>query len=224
MQRNVEKRQSQSIVNDAQRQLDKEFPADDTINSLMRFQYFRLSLVTSNFRELQGKKILDIGCGAKARPNAILEERRTGMYEPWFARFASVCGAEVTGIDRRKSEGENYTHIQADIAKSDTLKTFADASFDIVNSSAFLVASQKMEDSRGLQVTAPELLGEYSDEDLDQLDRDIVQEVKRLLKEGGYFFYNERIYQKIHGELSAAPETSILLAEQGFPPLPEKDE
>jgi hypothetical protein len=220
--KNPEKELGQVIVDDAQRQMDIQYPAESTINKLMRFQYFRLAIVTSNFTELKGKKVLDIGCGAKASPrNGGIEERRKGMYEPWFARFATVCGAEVTGIDRRKSEGENYTHIQADIAKTDVLKLLDDESFDIVNSSAFLVNSQKLDDARGILTTAPELLREYGDEDLDRLDHAITAEVTRILKEEGYFFYNERIYQKVKGELHAMQHIPTLIAEHGFPPVPD---
>lgn len=223
MLRNKEKQTGQQIVDQAQKEIDSQFPTEDTINSLMRFQYFRLSIVTSNFTELQGKKILDIGCGAKAASTAPQEERRKGMYEPWFARFAAVCGADVIGIDRRKSEGENFVHLQADIAKPETLQQFSDTSFDIVNSSAFLVPKKRQAaDSLGINVTAPELLSRLSDEELELLDDAITKQVMRILKEGGYFFYNERIYQKRGDELRAAPNLAILVAEHGFPVMPQR--
>lgn len=221
----LKKELQQVIVDAAQEEIDTSFPAHDTVDTLMRTQYLRLHLVTNGFIDLAGKQILDIGCGAKASQNSVLnEERRRGDYEPWFCRFAAACGAKVTGIDRRKSEGENFRHLQSDIKNPQTLEQFDPDSFDIVNSSAFLVPPKKeATHALGMNVTAQELL-DLTDSELERLDEAIIQQVTRILKDEGYFLYNERIYQKKNGELHAAPNVATLLAQMGFPAKAQRPE
>jgi hypothetical protein len=66
--------------------------------------------------DLEGKTILDIGCGAKNSwdystcTNVGREER---YYDPWLCRTLHGLGAKVTGIDGGSSDGEEYRHIKA---------------------------------------------------------------------------------------------------------------
>ncbi len=215
MPRNVDL--EQKIVNASQEIIDRQFPAQDTIDSLMRLQWLRIHLVSNGFTELAGKNILDIGCGARsdfslASPKNVLERRpthetpSTQMYEPWFCRFAAACGANVIGIDRRPSAGENFTHVHANIAKPETLGSYPAEYFDIVNSSAFLVtAARRAVDARGMYPEAPEFY-DVGDKELEKLDDNITKEVARMLKEGGYFLYNEVIYKKEGGKLHRQPD------------------
>lgn len=219
--RRRQKQESQRIVNEAQGIIDQLYPVVDTIDSLMRTQYLRIYWVTEGLRELRGKKILDLGCGARAVPAKLgEEEHRHTHYEPWFARFASACGAEVTGIDRRPSPNEIYDHQEADITKPGTLQ-FLNGSFDIVNSSGLLIGPHRLQDASGLNVTAPELLETMGDSELKKLDDHITQEVTRILREGGYFLYNESVFQKQQGKLQPVERLALML-EQGIPMSPKR--
>lgn len=224
----IERRlESRKIVDQANEFIRERFDAPRDIISLMRMQYGRLFLVTDGLRELKAKKVLDLGCGARPRASGGDQiERRMHdprMYEAWFARFAAACGAEeVKGVDRRGSSDENYQHIQADLSNPSVLENkelFPDDHFDIVNSSAFLVPSHKvMTHARGLDVTAPELLSEFNDAQLLYIDKQLEKQVLRVLKEGGFFLYNDVIFKKEKGEFMPV-SSAELVASVGLPVL-----
>ncbi len=222
-------REAQRLVDKAQEEIDTRFPPPvESINRKMRFQYWRLFWATEGFTRLPGKDILDIGCGARPRPQregAPLEHSGPGrMYEPWFSRFAAAAGAHVIGIDRRPSADENYTHVQGNILDPEILDRFDDKTFDIVNSSAFLVAPYRQKlDALGLNVTAPEILDQLDEKQLTILDERITEQVTRLLRDGGYFFYNESIYRKDEAGVLHSVPRATLVAQEGFPVMPSRD-
>ncbi|NOS68064.1 MAG: class I SAM-dependent methyltransferase [Candidatus Peribacteraceae bacterium] len=235
-----DKAEEQNIVDAASAVIDKEFQLSPTerVDGLMNFQWHRLHVVTNGFTNLPKMRILDIGCGAKPRDGSEFTDvanrgEHAGflprMYEPWFARFAAACGANVTGIDRRPSPGENYEHKKIELKDASDcaalLREFDDDSFDLINSSAFLVAPSRIkEDSRwGGDVTAPELIDRLTHDQLEDLDVAITGEVKRMLKEGGYFLYNQSIYRKLNNQLEKQPDLMVSLAEFGMPVQPQKN-
>ncbi len=208
-----ERAKRQRLIDDIQAECDRRYPqATGTMDIMMRAnQYRRLYAVTAGFSKLKGMKVLDVGCGAKGEWGD--EYHRRSLYsEPWFARFAALAGADVIGIDKRKSEDEVYKHDASEITIEQTLQKYPSDTFDIVNTSAFLVPVHKQkEHSMNIEVTPLEMLNKYSDADLAQLDDNLCNEALRVLKEGGYFLYNETIFQKHQGQFRNIPRETLFL-------------
>ncbi len=215
---------AQALVNEAQRTMDAEYPAPEglLLTMLLRTQYHRLFAVTDGFKDIAGKKVLDIACGSN-KSCAVYPRNRSRMYEPWFARFAGIMGAEVMGIDRRESDPDRHYHfLQGDFVKPTTLDIFDAELFDIVNNSAFLVAPSRIDaDAKSTLPTTPELLFHHSDSSLERIDDTITKQVLRILKESGYYLYNESIYQKVGGQF-VRKKLQDFLANLPHPPSPKR--
>ncbi len=202
------KEAKKTLVHDYQASVKQSFI------ELMNMQYLRLGFATQGFENIRDKKILDIACGARGEstpPNS-QERRATSGYEPWLARFAKAMGAEeVVGMDRRKSEPENYTHLQTDLFANDPadpngLSHIPSESFDIVNTCGF-VSGPKQED---VDLTDDGVSWKRSSQDMTDLEKRIVGEATRIVKEGGYFLHNESVQQKINGILQEIPRSEWL--------------
>lgn len=203
------KEAKKTLVHDYQASVKQSFI------ELMNMQYLRLGFATQGFENIRDKKILDIACGARGDvtsrdPSA--ERRNPSGYEPWFARFAKAMGAkEVVGMDRRKSGPENYTHLQTDLFANDpadpnNLSHIPAESFDIVNTCGFVSGPEQ----EGVDLTDDSVAWKRSRQELTDLEKRIIAEATRIVKEGGYFLHNETVRQKINGVLQEIPRTEWL--------------
>ena len=126
-------------------------------NRLASFSYF--------LGGLRGKRILDIGCGAKPRDD--YSRRLYGEeYEPHFCRVAKRMGVDVVGVDPRIDPRDE--EFEAHRASTYTLPEFPQESFDGVLTSIFW-NDPGFKNGDGLR-----------NHQLETYDR-----VKRLLKQGG---------------------------------------
>lgn len=224
MMTHAEKLTIKLLLNNAKSILEKDFgmPKTTGMVELMRLQYLRLFLATDGFESIQGKKILDIACGSRTGSPPDGVERRTDNYEPWFARFAQACGADVTGMDRRASAPENYRHMRVDLTNQNDpngLATLPDESFDIINTSGFL-SPRASKNSSAIDMTDPAINERHTNKQLHDLYVKMTAQVARILCENGFYFENERMYQKKSGVLVEV-SASDLLDEVGSPVYPD---
>ncbi len=78
---------------------------------------------------VQGKKILDIGCGSTEK--YVLEDTFRDRYPPLMAHMLMKLGGEVTGTDIRPNPSANYDHRVSDVSQSSWLEK-TDPPYDIV--------------------------------------------------------------------------------------------
>jgi hypothetical protein len=113
---------------------------------------FETTLLTHFLKSLEGKTIVDLGCGARQswEYDMSLMGREKRMYDPWLCRTLNEFGANVIGIDGGESPQEEYRHIQQNLMSSGKLiDSFPDKSIDLV--CAFgLFDSPSLRDGQGL--------------------------------------------------------------------------
>jgi len=126
---------------------------------------------------VEGKKILDIGCGAsKSAYKGI-------RYEPHNSRFLAYAGADVTGIDAYESIEEPFNHLVADLTRTKLTDLFKDKeSFDVAISAFFFDSPTKYKKLRSLHRHREEKEDNYG------FDRRICSEVHQILRKNGLFF------------------------------------
>jgi hypothetical protein len=143
---------------------------------------------------LRGKRILDIACGshtsrAPSRGYRIrkregrgaerpLHGGYTALFEPWFCRILSALGAQPVGIDIGDLGGEDFEHYQADLGRTGALDFLPEHSFDAVHESRLF--------------GSPEFTTQFPHRaDALEIAREIVNQERRLLKEGGIIIHSD---------------------------------
>ena len=104
----------------------------------------------ADFSSLKGKRVLDIGCGAKAENapyhgfgyngtlgNEFQNRAYAIKYEPWLCRALHILGAEVTGLDINPNY-EHFKTVRYNIVTTDLASVFPKESFDIIHTSSLL--------------------------------------------------------------------------------------
>lgn len=85
--------------------------------------------------DLEGKTILNLGCGAKESWDYDLGSgitRKKRMYEPWLCRELHELGAKVIGVDGGASQGEEFEFHQLNLMSSGNfLDSLPDSSIDL---------------------------------------------------------------------------------------------
>jgi hypothetical protein len=85
--------------------------------------------------ETQGKRILDLGCGANGGNEE--SEKYNYLYEPWFCRFIyntrDKTGLDIVGVDIGNLSGEEFPYKQINLLGKYTLiNNFENSSFDLI--------------------------------------------------------------------------------------------
>ncbi len=78
---------------------------------------------------VQGLKVLDVGCGSTAP--YVLEDTFRDRYPPFFAEMLTKLGADVTGTDIRPNPHAGYRHLTLDCTKENWMTSFR-APYDII--------------------------------------------------------------------------------------------
>lgn len=137
---------------------------------------------------LQDKRILDLGCGARG---GMYEGEHGGYglgnFEPWLARTLHQLGVKVVGVDVGRVNEEPFEAHLIDLLKPDGLEKFTAGQFDIVHSSALY--------------SSPELSRRFSsgqwyerDGSLDAAERlatMLLPQIKRITKDDGTYVFRE---------------------------------
>ena len=176
---NLGKRVNQEEIN-AQREQEWQL-AIEKLNSQLRIKYgltaeepipiwLELDLtvihkVFVDLASLQGKRILDLGCGSMP------SETGGRQFEPWLCRALKELGANPVGIDVGQLDTEEFEHYQLDLSKIGALNIFPDKSFDAVNLAVFF--------------NSPKLKHMIEPNDIKRIKQEIGNQVKRLLKDNG---------------------------------------
>jgi hypothetical protein len=85
-----------------------------------------------NLQDVEGKRILDLACGATS-----YEDNARGKYDPWMSRLLKHLNARPLGIDICPQKDENFDFQPADLTVPDALSILDTGSFDGVYVCAF---------------------------------------------------------------------------------------
>ncbi len=127
--------------------------------------------------EVQGKNILDLGCGSNDRSlegNPYI--KCDAMFEPWFCRGLEFLGAHAIGIDYRGLAGEDFVYYHRNLADADCLAMLADNSVDVANASMFF-DSPFFKSKLGLDPVV--------------VKQNLISQLKRVVKPDGMFVYSQ---------------------------------
>ena len=175
-----------------ERELEERIDIDKAINKLRSYPYnsaisrfdkgfvgigqYLERLLRPLVGDIKNKRILDIGCGNTKKRDMFSGEG----YEPWNARFFSLLGADVIGIDFDKADGEIYKHIQADLTKTPIREAVGkDRKFDIAIASFFFISP-----------TLHQLVGLYQN----SFNESIFKQVYDILDDNGVFIVSPNLY------------------------------
>ena len=153
-------------------------------------QFKRVISVFNNLDGLQGKRILDLGCGSTLTKDKSIFSSADSQrdYEPWLCRLLEEAGAHSVGIDIHNLSNESFEHYQGDLSKEAVFDFMPDESIDLINSCSLLG-----------NCPSPLLLAR---EDFDkQKTEDMhLMQAWRLLKERGVYLYDILyVYRKENG-------------------------
>lgn len=167
-----------------------------------------------------GKKILDVACGNSApedpttvatrrflnglfTPREVAEQREAitqlalKLHQPWVCRLLAQCGAEVTGVDlsypRYSPEPQvepDWHFEQRDLTQSGSInpQSFPTRHYDFVLCNRFIGPDA---------LAAPELmtLRDHSPKSYEAVERSLLQQLTRVLKQEGTFLWNGKAYR-----------------------------
>lgn len=85
-----------------------------------------------NLQDVEGKRILDLACGATS-----YEDNARGKYDPWMSRLLKHLNACPLGIDICPQHNENFDSLPIDLTIHDALSILDTASFDAIYVCAF---------------------------------------------------------------------------------------
>lgn len=139
--------------------------------------------------DLEGKKILDLGCGSNGGTYEYdhLEQTR---WQPWLCRLLHAIGVRPIGIDVGVLDNEPFQHYQIDLAKEDALKAIPDASIDLVCAFSFLDSPElelRLRNWKGIAEN-PTYNAAYSARKVMPV---LFPQIKRVLKPDGTFIHSE---------------------------------
>ena len=187
-------------------QLKKHYDLDENREEIvmglvfLRLMYLNRALKSEktdsrDFKDLKGKKNLDLGCGSFNNPDEGGPWGSPRKYEPWFCRALQIIGAKPEGVDNH-TEGldkENFEHHHLDLTKRDALKDIPSDSFDAVTSSLLTDnASTNLIKQLGKD-------GKMST--LKEMEEELKKQATRILREEGVFMEGIKIYRKNGGVL-----------------------
>lgn len=144
---------------------EHDFALRQQISSLQRA--FPSPLAVRNLR------LLDLGCGCQE--GTAETSTASGTWAPWLCRAVTALGGAAVGVDIGfRSPKDTFEFHRIDLSRDDSLSTFADRSFDIINCTHFF--------------SSPHLIyrmGFAASEKRERLAEDLEAESLRLLKPGG---------------------------------------
>lgn len=138
--------------------------------------------------DLEGKVILDLGCGSNGETyeSRVLEREK---WKPWLCRALHAIGAQPVGIDIGSLAGEQFTHYQRDLTKKRALRGITHSSVDVVCAFSFL-------DSPELELCLDNNRNGKPTYEATSYARRILKillpQIKCVLKPGGAFVHSER--------------------------------
>ena len=144
-----------------------------------------IALLTAVKGNLEGKTILDLGCGSKESPDAL---PRSGPYyglHPGLCRFLHSRGIKVIGIDKADNSKESFENYSVNLIDPHALDFLPNNSVDVVNSRALidsptlLKGTAKVTSERGI-------IFPYNREDLIP---NLKKQLERIVRPEGFFIY-----------------------------------
>lgn len=137
--------------------------------------------------ETSGKKILDLGCGARGGNTE--SNYFEYQYQPWLGRFLHAMrdktGIDYVGVDIGDLSSEPFRGIQMNLLEKDCLiNTFTEHQFDLVIAE-MLFNSPELEK----QVTSLEIKKDASHESALKLRANLLPQIERILKPEWVFFW-----------------------------------
>lgn len=143
------------------------------IDPLMKLQTGQnLIMMLSLLGKLEGKRILDLGCGSIFSEDGI----SSGIFEPWLCRALARAGAKPIGIDIEGFlEKEPFEGHGIDLMKTGSLDFIAGGTVDLAFARS-LFDSPKLHDSYGYGAGA-------------RLYKTLLPQLERVVKQEGYFLF-----------------------------------
>lgn len=170
----------------------------------------RLMQISSDARDLIGKRVLDLGCGSKETAdrggwltrllNKWFNEAELAQFEPWYCRIAHAAGAQVTGIDIASNISEEFSWKQLDLMNPEVLRCLPSESFDGANNMRLTVPDDSVSARSGTSPAIMHRLGMDFDAAY-AINAQIFREVERVLKDGGIYTISEFVFRKKKGRL-----------------------
>ena len=122
---------------------------------------------------LEGKVVLDLGCGSEYSQDAPTSEMNRAKWHPWLSRALHYLGHKVIGIDLAYLGNEPFKNIQADLSQEGALDGIESDSIDIANAHYLFDSPTLGRLCKGMELA-----------DL------LVPQLKRVVKNGGTFLYH----------------------------------
>ena len=132
-------------------------------------------ILEATSQSLEGKKILDLGCGSN---NPYLEGGiffKDSQFEPWLCRGLHILRFKPIGIDIGDLDKEEFEHYNTNLVHPNSLHMMSDNSIDLVNAHQFF-------DSPFLNLSLKANISE--------LKLNLYKQFERILKPEGIFIYH----------------------------------
>lgn len=142
----------------------------------------QLYVLASCVDKLEGKTILDLGCGCN-HSTFDSDRNRAGMtYDPWLCRALNELGVKCIGVDKGNLDGELFEHHgYTDLTLPNSLNFIPNHSANVAN--ARLLFSSPELSERGRFYSPAEAS--------DKLKQILLPQLERIVKPEGYFVYEE---------------------------------
>lgn len=141
----------------------------------LTFTAFGLAAILSALNgKLEGKRILDIGCGSTTTYDDFSGKR---LFEPWLCRTLLELGAKPIGVDIEPKNGEKFEYFQADLIKN-SLNFLEPNSIDIVHASAFFDSTRLLNGLKNKGI------------DFHQFSRSLREKLEKAVKHEGIFIHD----------------------------------
>jgi hypothetical protein len=119
---------------DERHDLGRKIAREAELASIIEEFIGRLQRAFGSLARVRGKRILDIASGSNSSRSP-KTEKRTVLFEPWFARLLLELGAEPVALDSGDLDDERFEHHRVDLGRPGALEFLATASFDGVQDS-----------------------------------------------------------------------------------------
>jgi hypothetical protein len=170
----------------------------------------RIQVIAAKTKDLVGKCVIDLGAGAEQsldKGNIIVSVVRRILgggkqhpFHPWYCRILQEANANPVAIDLASNEKEGFASHRLDLTDPSSLDIFEPNTFDAANNFGFTVPSDSRISYRGVP---PSLLYNFglSRNEVFELDSELREKMRQLLKEGGTYTIAEFIYRKRNKQL-----------------------